>query len=383
MSVDGMESTVLDTPSGAPAQEITSAPAPSIAAPQASGSGASQFGDADLDNAPTIAPPRSAAERARDASGRFAPKSADAPTGDPAAQVQLPPGQPESTPAPQDWLTPEVKSQADFYGFSEAEAREFGSPEKLFAVLTALDRRALRDFGQPQQQPFQGQVPPAGYAPAPAPVAPAQTQAPSGFDLAKYKDTFDPETLKVLGEWDQSVRGELQRRDAELAAVKQGLEQANQQYQSLQQASAQAEARRAEAEMDAQFDSLSKDYEDLFGKGSIRELAPAFQAKRQEFASYMDQLAEMDVRAGRHPAPAKQIFQRVLRTMYGDRQEKAIRNQIAQEVAQRRSQGIARPTARNLAPADPLEAAARRADEIYRKRGFDVPSNDDSFDGVI
>ncbi len=377
MSVDGMESAVLDAPGGeptAPSVTPTSSPAPS-AAPPAAGPGS--FGDADLDNTPTISPPR---ERGPD--GRFAPRTQPgaAPV-EPAAQAPTAPAQPTTPPAPQDWLTPELKSQAEYYGFDEREARLFNTPEGLLAVLTAQDRRTLRNYAQPQQ-PFQGQVPPAGYQAPAAPVAPAQ-QAPSGFDLAKYKDTFDPETLKVLGDWDQSLRAELQKRDALLEAQRTQHEQIAQQFQALQFQAEQAEARRAEAELDSQFDSLGQDYEDLFGKGSIRELAPALQAKRQEFAAYMDQLAEMDARAGRNPAPAKLTFQRVLRTMYGDRQEKAIRTQVAQEVAQRKAQQIARPTARTLAPANPLEAAARRADEIYKRAGFEVSSHDDSFDGVI
>lgn len=379
MSVDGTDSTpVSDAAPVTAAPEVAADGAassqPEFQRTPAPVSGASNYyGDADLPGESTVAPPRQ-----RDERGRFAPRgdvkpneSATPPAPGPVvADTTI--NQPPSAPAA-DWFNQDLKAQSSYYGFSEAEARGFESPERLQAAMAALDRRMLRDFGSPQQS-FQGQ--PAGNAPVGAPQGqPAPGQPSGSFDLAKYKDVLDEQSLGVLKELHTHHEAEFQRRDALI-------EQLNGTVQSLQEQAALAEGQRIEQTLDEQFEALGQDYEDLFGKGPIRELSAEVQAKRQEFYAYMRQLEEMDLRVGRPPATAKHNFQRVLRSMYGDRQTKAIRNQVAREVDARRSQQIARPTARTSAPLNPLEAAARRADELYKARGFDVTTRDD-FDGVI
>lgn len=338
------------------------------------------YGDAHLEN--DIPPPR-----ARDEHGRFIRPDPSAPKTE---QAEAAPATTEAAAPAQDWLNKGLLEDAAFYGFTEEDARSFESPERLSAAMAALDRRMLRDFGQPQQS-FQGQAPQqaAGNFPAPQqPVAPApQVQAPSGFDLSKYKDLFDEDTHKVLNELHTHTQAELNRlqaaADARISEQQAAIEQMTQIVRHMEQQSVIAQGQRFEADMDEQFESISKDYGDIFGKGPIRELAPEIKGKRQELAAYMTQLEQIDLQVGRPPVPMKQNFQRALRVMYGDRQAKAIRNQVSQEIAARRTQQISRPTARNSAPLNPEDAAARRADELYRRKGFDVPTGADDLGGMI
>ena len=402
MSVEGTDSTAVIEPSGGVDAGSTAAPQTATsgttssaqtqgysATPPAPAPGGIQYGDADL-NDPLQAP------RQRDEHGRFARKTPQEILGEappePTAQQVAPPAPVAATPS--EWLTPDVSREAMFYGFSEEEARAFESPEKLYAAFAALDRRMLRDFGQPQQLP-QGQGPQGDVVPPHAPVAPQQgfnqPQQPgiSGFDLSKFKDKFDTDTMEVLsglhGHFQTEVQKQLQESQkwqSEFQKSHQTLQKLQQDWSSFQQQQAIREGQRFEAEVDGLFEGVSKDYSDVFGTGPIRELAPAFVEKRQQLVGYMDQLKQLDVQMGRPPVADQVAFSRALRVMYSDRQNQAIRNQIAREVAGRKQQAIARPSARNSAPLNPLDAAARRADEIYKKAGFDVPTHDDYHDGI-
>lgn len=364
------------SPAGSGAEGGTRTPAPAPSGPV--------FGDADL---PNDQPP----PRARDEAGRFT--SSQSQQGQ--AQQAEQPGQPSQAAT---WLTGELKNEAAFYGFSEAEAKSFGNPELLQAAMAAMDRRLVRDYGlqqsdgrqqfagsefpaqggvgmQPWQQQQQGwNNPPVQQQPGQQRQLPPgqgqyqqQAAQPGQFDLSKYKDLFDEDTTRVLGELHGSFQGELARQQAVI-------EQLNNTLAAFQEEAAFQQGQRFESEMDTLFDGISKDYSDLFGKGPIRELSPDLQKSRQELVAYMEHLKQVDRQIGRSPPADKVNFGRALRAMYGERQAKAIRNQISEEVASRRSQGVNRPTARTAAPLDPLEAAARRADELYRSRGFDVPT---------
>lgn len=370
--------------SGQTSSQGTSATPPAVSPGGHSPSG-NEYGDAHLDN--DVPPPR-----ARDEHGRFVrPDPAASQTQTTTATVPAGQAAPVA-PAAQDWLDQGLLADASFYGFTEEDARAFESPERLTAAMAALDRRMLRDYGQPQQTP-QGQVPPqaAGFSPAQQqPVAPVTGQPPaqaqSGFDLSKYKDLFDEDTHKVLSELQGHTQSELNRlqslAESKIAEQQAAYERLEQTVRFMEQQAVLAQGQRFEAEMDDQFETIAKDYGDIFGKGPIRELPPEVKGKRQELAAYMTQLEQIDLQVGRPPVPMKQNFQRALRVLYGDRQAKAIRNQVAREVETRRSQQISRPTARTSAPINPLDAAARRADEIYKAKGFDVPTGDDFSDGI-
>lgn len=367
--------------SGSPSSGQTSSQGNS-ATPPAVSPGGNDYGDSHLEN--DLPPPR-----ARDESGRFV-RPDPASSSPQASSPAFPAGQAAS--GTQDWLSGGLLEDASFYGFTEEDARSFESPERLNAAMAALDRRMLRDFGQPQQT-FQGQVPPpaAGFVPAQQQLVDPATgfppvQAPSGFDLSKYKDLFDEDTNKVLGELHSHTQSELNRlqtaADAKIAEQQAHYERLEYVVRQMEHQSVLAQGQRFESEMDDQFETIAKDYGDIFGKGPIRELAPEIKGKRQELAAYMTQLEQIDLSVGRPPVPMKQNFQRALRVLYGDRQAKAIRNQVSREIDTRRTQQISRPTARNSAPINPLDAAARRADEIYRSKGFDVPTGDDYTDGI-
>lgn len=391
---NGMESTPVNETPGGDVSVGTGAPAatPASTAPASSGQsqgssatppaqapGGIEYGDAGLDDNPP--PPRERDPR----TGRYVTKTA--------AEVQAEQFQEPAAPvapAPtqqQDWWNQDVAREAAFYGFNEQEARAFGNSERLQAAFAALDRRMLRDFAQPQQS-FQGQGE-AAVVPAQPQVAPVQQQPQvSGFDLSKYKDKFDPDTIGLLSEMDGHYQSMIQKQLSEGQALQQQLKQSSEAYQRLQ-SSLQAleqqyqiqESQRFEAEMDGLFENIAKDYGDIFGKGPIRELAPEMKLKRQEFNGYMDRLAELDMQMGRPPAARQQQFNRALRMLYGDRQAQQIRNQVARETQARKQQGISRPTARVTAPLDPLDSAVRRAEEFYRQKGFDVPVGEDFRDG--
>ena len=334
----------------------------------ASAPGGPVFGDADLPN--DIPPPRP-----RDEQGRFASQDrsqGNKPVVDDGSQ--------------QDWMTPLLKQEAAFYGFTETEAKAFGSPELLQAAMAALDRRMVRDLGQGQfdgRQQFAGREFPAGQGAGqqrqdwntpPAQPGFAQQQdrqqqaVPQKFDLSKYKDLFDEDTTKVLGELHSSFQSDFARQQAVI-------EQLQSQLASMRDEVSASQGQRFEAETDAFFDSISKDYGDLFGKGPIRELTPDLQRARQELVAYKTMLDQADWQMGRAPASHTVGMNRAIRALYGERQAQQIRNQVSQQVQARRSQGTARPTARTAERLDPLAAAANRADEIYKSRGFDVPTS--------
>lgn len=381
MAVETPEAPVAELPSGpstqAPVNEpITQAPA---AAPSTPADNGPVFGDSGEPDRPVEAP-----QMRRGPDGRFVPRE---PVNQPIAPQGSPP--PDKTLAdpllaalppapPQDWFTGDVVKHAAFYGLSEDEARGFGDQDKLYAALAAIDRR-LMAYEQPQHQAPQPVNPatpyPAGSVPSAQPTSnPAGGFAIDRFDFSPFAEKFDEDTNKAFEALSGHYQKQLEKFVGPFAQQQELLQHLGAAYQQMDEFVAQQEGKRFEQELDSYFEKLGDDYAEVFGKGPISELTDGRAvAARRDFASKMVGLTSVNERFGRGPSKNSDVFQQTLRAYYGGVKENKIREQVRQEVAKRQSQAVAPPTGRTTnTPLDPLRAAAQRANELYRARGFDV-----------
>lgn len=286
----------------------------------------------------------------------------------------------------------DLLANAQWYGFTEDDAKAFGSPDALRRVLTAMDRRALSDAQPPQSQQaaaVEGEAQQQTQATEAAPAADAKQPEVSlaqltgdveKFNLEPLLEGWDEDTKKLFTQLNDHYDAQMRKVAAKaqaVAPVNEQVAQLAERFQALEQFRLQAEGERIEQEFDGLFNSKADEYADVFGKGAGRELradSKEMQA-RKELVQEMFALRDADERFGRPPMTNKQLFNRALAVRFFDKSKDLAVKQVKAEVAQRKSQSLAKPTQRRSAPVTGEKAAANFVNQFLKDRGVDIDAS--------
>jgi hypothetical protein len=282
--------------------------------------------------------------------------------------------------------------QAKFYGFSEDEAKAFGSRELFEKATIALDRQAAQ-FGREQLKAYEGQE---QQAPAEQPrdangrflpreqASPQAPETPTGFeklDLSKFgvNDEWDEDTVKLLNglndHYDGTIRQLLERNSQQeqlLAMV----------AQQLIQTSGKTNADESQSfvtEMDSFFDGLGEEFGDLFGKGPVRLLAQGSPelSNRSKLLEEMRVLDIADAQANRPRQSYKDLAQRAVRSLHYDRIKTSARKEVEKTLKERQGQQLNRASGFHGKQQSKRDAALARVEQAYREKGFRLTDWDD------
>jgi len=255
---------------------------------------------------------------------------------------------------------PEVEQglldEAESLGYSRELAEELGKAGLLERALGDVDRRAEL-LGR------QKEAPPA--------AAEEQVQAPPAEDAYKIVlegDEYDPEVVKALQGMNAHYAGQMAQVRSELKGALTKLEE--------------QQIERQNEQFDARLAGLGDEYTDLLGKEPLSKLNRGGEqyANRLKLLETMDVLSTGYEQMGRD-VPDSTLFQRALRTQFGDTIATQERKKIAGQLDKQKGQMIARPTKRRVDEALPADVRALRAlsTEMRDKRLTEDTAEPDQF----
>lgn len=255
----------------------------------------------------------------------------------------------ESDSGDEDDFGSDLLQRASDAGFDEQSARALGTPDALISVLDTFDRQL---------------------------AAVGRTEDTAESDAA---DTSDATSNKGSGE---QFRISL---DSEVVepVVQQAFDQVVERYESaisdLTEAvdmllgHVESEGRSRESErFDGFVDSLGKDYQDLFGNGPTDVLRDG-SVQRRNRDSVLDEmraLREGYGKIGRKAPSEKELFQRALRGVFGDKISSMARREIAGKLDRRSKSHINRPTSRSDRDLTPRQRAIRSVGSKMAEKGM-------------
>lgn len=281
-----------------------------------------------------------------------------------------------------DEFTDDLLRQADHFGFTDAEARAFGSADLLEKNLAALDRRAARELAAKQQADAAAKGTPPAEVKADAAVAKQTTAAAAAIEKLKLEladGEWSEEGVKILNKLNDhyhsaaeaSIRAGTEAQ-TKVALLEKQLQQITGRFQ------AEDAARYVEG-MDRFFDSLGEGFVEVFGKGPMRAFNPksAESIARNEIADQMTALAQADAFAGRRMRDLDDLARAAVRVLHGDKLKSQARAEVAAEVTKRGRQAVSRPTqVAKDAKLTPTQKAAQRAKEFYRDHDLEDETYD-------
>jgi hypothetical protein len=274
-----------------------------------------------------------------------------------------------------DGFDDDLLSYAEFHGFTADEARDFGSPELLQKMLIKLDKQAA-DWGRKQlaaQEPQQDRQP-AAQSNANAQNGQQQSnQQPSTFEKFKLTldaNSFDEEAIKALNGINDHYDSAFRKQQEQLQALAQFvIDQHQGQQQITGQQTAEANAR-MEQELDTFFGGLGDEFSDIFGKEPLQKLT----ANDPKVTARNRLLEEMNVlrfayqnTAGKKVPTDSDLRRRALAALYPEKLTTAARKEVADKVAQRRTQAVARPGGHRAKPMTGEEKAMQRERDFAQK----------------
>jgi hypothetical protein len=278
----------------------------------------------------------------------------------------------------------ELLAQAELYGFTADDAKAIGSEDALRRAMVAMDRRGVAFI----REELNKQAPEAAPAEPAKPAETKATAAQQAADLAafeKWKAEVDPtqydeDTLKLFNglndHYDALVRKQhstIQQNESKVAALEA-------QLQAITGRFAAEDAARVTEQFDTFLNGLGEEYQDLFGKGTARDLrpdAPEF-TNRQKLFQEMETLRWVDEVAKRKPMSVSQLAQRALLMLHGDRLKTTARKEVLKKVSQQRNTAVERPSQRTTRHKTGVEAAIARI-KAFEKAHPEV----DDLDGEI
>lgn len=265
----------------------------------------------------------------------------------------------------------ELTSVAKQFGMTDEEIAEFPSEKALHSALTAMDRTTMTVLRGLQEKA--AALPPKGEA------TPAQEKAREKL-FQKYALELDPEswdadTIKLFtgmndhfGSQLEKLEQELSKRDEQVSAIVN--------WAQLQ------EAKRAEETIDEWFQELSEDYSDLFGKGSLDDLAPTAEAANNRRKLVQEALAygNVDVQLGRTPGSLKANLRRALNARHQEKTVQVAKREISREAQAKRGKAIAKPGGSQKPAKAPRQAAVDFVNKKFKQLGLSVDSGDEDGD---
>lgn len=229
----------------------------------------------------------------------------------------------------------ELLSRAASWGF---EKGDFSSAAAMRKALTRFEAQHRQEVAQPQE-------------------------APKAFDPWEGIDpeTFDPEAKKVIDRLNERLEGVTQR---------------EQQYQAAMQHMASLEQKRITDEIDSVFDGMNERYSGRFGQGSIFKLQPNAPERlmRQKVVDQARILEAGYWHHGMQPPPMVDLLQRAAQMEFG---ADLAREELGQQIKQRRSQFVSQPTSRKGRELRGKSAAVAETNDMLRRFGLPVHAGGD------
>lgn len=237
----------------------------------------------------------------------------------------------------------ELLDRAKDAGYTEEEAKAFGSPANLERAVTAIDRR-LADIGNGSLSGAGGtggeDASKAGGTGGDGGATDAATkkdgggELPAGLKFEPFKVELDPEMAA-----DPDVVRTITAMNEHYAKQ---LEPFVKHVQGLIELTGQRQNEELEARLDGHFDSLGDDYNEVFGKGEGVELlekserndakAKTALGNRQKVVSEMEALAAGYSQAGRRMPSEGQLFEKAVRLIFPEHAEKLTRRRITKNL---------------------------------------------------
>jgi hypothetical protein len=239
----------------------------------------------------------------------------------------------------------------------EQAERDFDSVEDIQDAVRMLDYRSVqagRDAISSQpQQPEQKDI----------------VVEEDDWSLPETENGWDDDTKAVVSSLTDRFKGMLAKRDEQIKAQNEFL----QGYVAEQQ---KTSARQELAEFDDLVNALPDEYSPYLGRGYAYDFHPQslqFQ-NRLHLEQTMDALQEGNRISGRSPIPRDELMMRSLSVAFPEIMKQQIREEVVEQVGNRRQMMTRRPTHRHPQALSPVAQAGKTAQEWYDKHNM---SNDD------
>lgn len=258
----------------------------------------------------------------------------------------------------------DLLKEAQERGFSDDEAKSFGSPDNLQKAFQALDRQ-LASSKSAEADDGEGEDTQTGKQ---------SGKEGSGDDTGsdEFPETYEPFTLELD---EEEVYPELAKPlNALTEHVNKALGAFHSQIDDLRTSVNARQAADFEGQMDNLFSGLGESFEDTFGKGAAQDLrksdaeSPQLKA-RQDVVGEMDAIAEGSKRVGRSVPPISELFKRAVRSLHGDKYQDIAREELTTKLKERSGQAGQRPGGREPTGGTAYERAAKAVSEKLRSAG--------------
>lgn len=272
----------------------------------------------------------------------------------------------------------EILERAGRYGFSDEEARAFGSPENLQSAMTTLDRQlsalGREELGRQsdhEPQPLQPQPPQSPQASQPQAPDPNSTPTtlPEKLKLELDPNEYDEGLIKTVNSINDHYDGIIRQQEQHLKMAAEAIMALHQQINETTGQTQAEEYARFHQEMDAFFTGLGDEFRDVFGKGEMRTLSPNSpeSTARNALVEEMHALRIADARLNRPQSSWKELQQRALHTLHGDKIKSIARREINEKIKNRRGKAISRPAGRQTKSSDPITNAVKFVEEFSKQ----------------
>lgn len=268
-------------------------------------------------------------------------------------------------------------------GYTEQEARAFGSEENLRIALAAQDRELLRIRGGQQrtdapagQQQAQEAASPAQQATALQSKDQTSPQAPAARGKLELK--LDPNLVDpMVADAFKTMQDHYEQRIALMeGALREVIPMAQRAYMNVQTTTVR--------EFDSAISDLGSAFKDILGDQATEDLDPGsaeWKARDQIFQA-ANKLAEAYQQSGRKVPKNKELVRRAAYAEFHDRIREAARTEVTQAIDRRRSEMTTPPTARSRKSSVDDKDHVQIAEDLAREHGIHfVPTDRSAGDG--
>lgn len=267
-----------------------------------------------------------------------------------------------------------LKHAADL-GYTEKEARAFGSEENLRVALAAQDRELLRiregrqsGATSPTEQP-RTQEKPAEQPAMPPSQQQTQPTARGKLDLKLDPNLVDPMVADAFKTMQDHYEERIALMEGALREVIPMVQRAHMNAQNT-------EVR----EFDAAIFDLGDTFKDVLGEKPTEDLDPQsdeWKARDQVFRA-ANKLAEAYEQAGKKVPKKKELIRRAAYAEFHDRIREAARAEVTQAIDRRRGEMTTPPTARTRKSSVEVKDHVQIAEELAREHGIRFTPTDRS-----
>jgi hypothetical protein len=275
-----------------------------------------------------------------------------------------------------DWLNASLLRQARAAGFSEEEARDWGSPERLQRALTALDREILSNrrgqrHDQDRQPPPREQTPPRREE-RPPPPRDDQPRDQQGRFISREKlelEEFDEDLVDAsVSKNFTALREHYEKRIARLEeALEVAMPALSESYEDTRSAKIAA--------FDAAIAGLDEAYLEILGEGDTADLDPEsdhYRSRDRVFSTALELRDELKKR-GRKVPRWEELVRRAAHLEYGEKVHTR-GDHRDEQVAARQKESTFPPSHRNGRSSTPSAKGGSEEKQIadfWKSRGFD------------